>query len=58
MAAEISTRTLLAFAIAGVGISVFGLANRIILTRASKKFKGLENLRPGVPAILYFTTPT
>jgi thiol-disulfide isomerase/thioredoxin len=58
MATEILTRTLMALAIAGVGVGVFGLANRVILTRASKKYQGLESFNLGVPAILYFTTPT
>ncbi len=58
MATEILSRTLLALAIAGVGVGAYGLANRYILKRAAEKFRGLENFRLGVPAILYFTTPS
>jgi thiol-disulfide isomerase/thioredoxin len=58
MATEILTRSLIALAIVGVGVGVFSLANRVILKRASQKFQGLESFNLGVPAILYFTTPT
>lgn len=59
MAAEILTRTLLALAIAGIGVGVYGLINRIILRRASKNgYLGLDGFQPGMPAILYFTAPT
>jgi len=55
---ELLTRALMAFAIAGVGAGIYGLANRIVLARASKKYQGLERFELGIPAILYFTTPT
>ncbi len=59
MAAEIFPRAIIAFAIAGVGIGLYGLTNRIFLKRASKKnYRGLTNFQYGIPAILYFTTPT
>lgn len=58
MATEILSRALLAIAIAGVGVGVYGLANRVILMQASKKsYRGLDGFKPGIPAILYFTTP-
>lgn len=57
MAAELLTRALMALTIAGVGVGVYGLANRFMLSRASEKYRGLESFQLGVPAILYFTTP-
>ncbi len=55
---ELLTRAFMAVAIAGVGAGVYGLANHLILARAKKKYEGLENFTLGIPAILYFTTPT
>jgi thioredoxin 1 len=58
MATEIISRALIALAIAGVGYGVYELTNRTVLMRASRKnYLGLENFQPGLPAILYFTTP-
>lgn len=48
----------MALTIAGVGAGVYGLANRVALSRAAEKICGLESFRLGIPAILYFTTPT
>ena len=58
MDSEILTRILITLAIAGVGMSIYGLINRLILARAMGRSKGLEGFLPGIPAILYFTTPT
>ena len=58
MEADIFLRTLLAFAIIVVGLAVYGFTNRVVLARAASKFKTLQGLNPGTPAILYFTTPT
>ena len=58
MDAEILPRILWALAIAGLGIAAYGLINRLVLTRAADKSRRLEGFSPGVPAILYFTTPT
>jgi thiol-disulfide isomerase/thioredoxin len=58
MDAEIITRTLLSLTIVGMGLGIYVLTNRLILTRASGKFKGLDGFSLGTPAILYFTTPT
>jgi thiol-disulfide isomerase/thioredoxin len=55
---ELLTRALMAVAIAGVGAGMYGLANRIALARAAKKYQGLESFKLGIPAILYFTIPT
>lgn len=54
----ILTRILWAAAIIGGGIAVYWLANRVILRRVRGKRLGLESVRPDIPAILYFTTPT
>jgi len=58
MDAEILSRTLWALAIAGIGIAAYSLMNRVNLARSGQKFKSLEGFSLGIPAILYFTTPT
>ena len=58
MLSEILVRSLWEFLIAGAGIGVYWVTNQVILARARGKRLGLESIRPGVPAILYFTTPT
>jgi thiol-disulfide isomerase/thioredoxin len=58
MDVEILSRALWALAIAGLGIAVYLITNRVVLARAAQKFKGLEGFSLGIPAILYFTTPT
>lgn len=57
MDSELLTRMLWAMAIAGGGLLVYWLANRVVLARARGKRLGLESIQPGIPAILYFTTP-
>ncbi len=57
MLVELLSRMLLAIGIFSAGLSVFWLANRLILTRTRQERRGLEYLQPGIPAILYFTTP-
>lgn len=55
---EVLERVLWALAIAGMLAGVYWLVNRVIISRARGKRLGLETVQPGVPAILYFTTPT
>jgi len=55
---EIFFRIILALTIIGVGLVIYKGTNRLVLARAAGKFKGLEGFSPGIPAILYFTTPT
>lgn len=55
---EVLERVLWALAIAGMLAGVYWLVNRVIISRARGKRLGLETIQPGVPAILYFTTPT
>ncbi len=39
------------------GIGLYRLTNRVILARVQERASGLAGLRPGVAALLYFTTP-
>ena len=55
---ELITRTLISLLIIGAGFLLYQIANRVILARARDKRLGLEDFRAGIPAILYFTTPT
>jgi len=54
---EILVRALWALGIAGILLIAFWLVNKLILVRTHGNQVGLESLHPGVPAILYFTTP-
>lgn len=58
MVTEFLTRMVLALTIVGLGLALYLLTNRVVLARASQKYLGLENFQLGIPAILYFTTPT
>lgn len=51
-------RLLIAAAIIGLGILAYLLVNRRILAAADSKVKRFEAYRPGLPALVYFTTPT
>jgi len=57
MSTDILLRTLWAAGIAAVLFAVYWLGNRVILARVRARRLGLESLKPGVPAVLYFTTP-
>ena len=56
---ELFARLLIAALIIGAGLLAFRIVNRRILARTQgpARPRGLENLRRGIPAILYFTTP-
>jgi thioredoxin 1 len=58
MTADILLRSLWAAGIAAALFGVYWLGNRVILARVRARRLGLETLKPGVPAVLYFTTPT
>jgi thioredoxin 1 len=58
MPPEIVMRALWALVIAGTLTGVYWLVNKVLISRARGKRLGLESIQPGVPAILYFTTPT
>ncbi len=57
MSAAILTRLFIALLIAAAGFGLYWLVNRALLRRARRAELGLESLKPGIPAILYFTTP-
>lgn len=56
-AGQILGRAAWALALILGGLALYWLANRLILARARGRRLGLESIRPGIPAILYFTTP-
>jgi thioredoxin 1 len=58
LTADLFIRALWALLIAGGLVGIYWAVNWVIVARASSKRLGLEDIRPGVPAILYFTTPT
>ena len=55
---EFGTRLIMAVMITGVGLILFNLVNKYNLARNHGKITRHPGYRPGVPAILYFTTPT
>ena len=57
MPADILVRAISAALIFAAGIGAYCLVNRVILARVRGRRLGLESILPGVPAILYFTTP-
>jgi len=56
--ADLLVRTTWAILIAAILVGVYWAANWVLIARARGKRLGLETIRPGVPAVLYFTTPT
>ncbi len=58
MIAEFLVRAVWALVIAGILVGLYWVLNWVILSRAKSKRLGLDTIRPGVPTILYFTTPT
>jgi thioredoxin 1 len=56
--ADLLVRAIWAILIAAILVGVYWTANWVIVARARGKRLGLETICPGVPAILYFTTPT
>ncbi|MEX1248731.1 MAG: thioredoxin family protein [Anaerolineales bacterium] len=54
---EILARVAWAAAIVLSGFAAYRTLNRFLLWRLKKRSLGLEKWRPGIPAILYFTTP-
>lgn len=57
MFGDLLSRALWALLIAGILVGVYWVVNKVIITRMRGRTLGLENLLPGRPAILYFTTP-
>jgi thiol-disulfide isomerase/thioredoxin len=55
---EVFERLLIAVAIASAGIVAYLLFNGVTLKRASSKVSRLGSYQSGLPALVYFTTPT
>jgi thioredoxin 1 len=55
---DLLVRALWALLIAGLLLGAYWAFNWLIVARARNRRLGLEDVSPGVPAILYFTTPT
>ncbi|GAB4578438.1 MAG: hypothetical protein Fur0022_11730 [Anaerolineales bacterium] len=55
---DILSRLLITLLLIASGFALYWLVNRVILARVRGRRLGLESLRPGIPAILYFTSPT
>lgn len=57
MRVEILFRAAIAIGIGLMGYLSYRLVSRRVLDRAERAAEGLSGLKPGIPAILYFTTP-
>src|SRR5574341_1890003 len=55
---DITCRLITSMAVIAVGLLTHGVFSRLSIHRAQGKRLGLESARPGLPTILYFTTPT
>jgi thiol-disulfide isomerase/thioredoxin len=55
---DLLIRAFWALLITGLLVAVYRAANWLIVSRARNKRLGLEDIHPGIPAILYFTTPS
>jgi thiol-disulfide isomerase/thioredoxin len=58
MNADVFGRLLMAVTISGLGVAAYLLFNRVTLARATSKVKRFASYRPGLPALVYFTTPS
>ena len=58
MNVEVLERLIITAAIGGLGLIAFLLFNRFTLKRAESKVARFVSYRPGLPALVYFTTPT
>jgi thiol-disulfide isomerase/thioredoxin len=55
---DLLVRAFWALLIAGILVAAFWAVNWLIVKQARSKRLGLEDIRPNIPAILYFTTPS
>ena len=55
---ELILRSSIAVGIIAAALLGYWLVSRYLVSRVQGKRLGLENLKPGIPAILYFTSPT
>ncbi len=58
MSAEVWERLFIAAAISSLAVAAYLLFNRYTLQRASTKVSKFASYQSGLPAIVYFTTPT
>lgn len=58
MNADILERLVLAALISGLAAGAYLLFNRYVLRQAASKLGRLPAYQPGLPALVYFTTPT
>lgn len=58
MFTDLLVRALWALLIAGLLLGFYWAFNWLIVARARNRRLGLENFTPGIPGILYFTTPS
>lgn len=54
---DLLNRFIWTLAIIGVGLTLYFLANRLLLWRAAKNMSTANQTPPGNPQLLYFTTP-
>lgn len=57
MTPELLTRALIALSLIGLGAALYWVLNRALLARLRARGLRLKSLKPGLPALLYFTTP-
>ncbi len=57
MPTEVFIRLLWAAAIIAAGLALYRLVSFLVVNRVQAKAHSLEQIQPGKPAILYFTTP-
>ncbi len=57
LSTDILIRSMITLSIIGLEIGLYWIGNQAILTRSRRHRRGLEALTPGIPGILYFTTP-
>jgi len=55
---EVLLRLVWALGIVAAGLLGYAAYNRFLLVRSRSRRSGLEESRPGLPVLLYFTTPT
>jgi len=53
-----TTRLLITFGLVIAGLAAYAAYNRWVIRHAQSRRLGLESALPGIPTILYFTTPS
>jgi thioredoxin 1 len=57
MTSELLTRALIALSLIALGAGLYWLLNQALLARLRVRGLRLKTLKPGLPALLYFTAP-